>query len=669
MRKQPYPIAKITGGLRVDLDPLFISNTDSPNLLNCRFEKGLVKKDFGMRIFGNKVLGVPLEIKTYTQTDGDEYLLLLTTTSIYKYDTTLKDWLEISPEEVDIDECETVWDAIGGYKTFFISTEDVLFDTGGGIEWVLNPVIITTADDIYGNLCNKIQTSSLFSSGLMGFKELDEALDLTATTHIHLRVKANRDVTAGEFKLYLCTDTEGVTALEELDLPALEEDEWTLISLELDDPSKLDAIASVALYQVSADSEVITIYIDAINAFKEYTGTVDEIWSSTVLNDIFIFTNYVDPIQQFNGTTVEDLDGSPPRAKYINSFQNRLVAAGVLSDGTAYPFRVQWSSAGTVNNWATGTSGYVDLVDTIDWCSGVKLLADKCFIYKTSSIWELTYVGGTTVFTPKMRMSVNGTEASRSVVSIKDKHVFWSSDAMYAFDGLYSEIIDKNIAPLLYSSAEREVSLTYPKRACATYIDELQEYWIALPSVETPTVATTLFKRHKEGGYTKATGFSISCFGFYKYTKASTPWTGAVGSWLTQTYGSWKRLNLPGSAPLILIGESDGQIYSDDRSTGNTDTMVFETKEFILDRAHRWIEIRVHYKHGPVTVYYSVDGSTWHSFGTLKYAKDWTEGVKYFNITSHKVRFKLETTATEFEFKWLEPWYIPRSRSKEVSSN
>ena len=298
MRKQPYPIAKITGGLKVDLDPLFISNTDSPNLLNCRFEKGLVKKDFGMRIFGNQVLGVPLEIKTYTQTDGDEYLLLLTTTSIYKYDTTLKDWLEISPEEVDIDECETVWNP--PYECFFISTEDVLFDTGGDVEWVLNPVIITTADDIYGNFCNKIQTSSLFSSGLMGFKELDEALDLTATTHIHLRVKANRDVTAGEFKLYLCTDTEGVTALEELDLPALEEDEWTLISLELDDPSKLDAIASVALYQVSADSEVITIYIDAINAFKEYTGTVDEIWSSTVLNDIFIFTNYVDPIQQFD---------------------------------------------------------------------------------------------------------------------------------------------------------------------------------------------------------------------------------------------------------------------------------------------------------------------------------------------------------------------------------
>jgi hypothetical protein len=104
MKKQPYPITELTGGINVDLDPSFIANKESPNARLCRFEKGLVKKDFGRREFGLPVLGTPLLQEKYYKTNGDVVLLLLTTTSFYQWNESKREWEDITPYQ-SISEC------------------------------------------------------------------------------------------------------------------------------------------------------------------------------------------------------------------------------------------------------------------------------------------------------------------------------------------------------------------------------------------------------------------------------------------------------------------------------------------------------------------------------------------------------------------------------------
>jgi hypothetical protein len=97
MRKKPYPITDITGGLNVTIDSVYLTDKESPNIKLCRFEGGVLYKDFGKKTFGKKVLGVPLLITHFVKSSGDTYLMLLTTTSAYRWSTSENDWVEITP--------------------------------------------------------------------------------------------------------------------------------------------------------------------------------------------------------------------------------------------------------------------------------------------------------------------------------------------------------------------------------------------------------------------------------------------------------------------------------------------------------------------------------------------------------------------------------------------
>jgi len=89
MRRKPYPVTELTGGLQVSRDALLILDKESPNILNCRFDEGILKKDWALLPFTTAaVLGTPMWFDYYYQADGDDFLLLLTTTSAYKFNKT-----------------------------------------------------------------------------------------------------------------------------------------------------------------------------------------------------------------------------------------------------------------------------------------------------------------------------------------------------------------------------------------------------------------------------------------------------------------------------------------------------------------------------------------------------------------------------------------------------
>ena len=59
MKRQPYPVAQLTGGLDVSVDAVFLVDKSSPYLRNVRFDKGLIKKGLGWVAFGTvNALGV-----------------------------------------------------------------------------------------------------------------------------------------------------------------------------------------------------------------------------------------------------------------------------------------------------------------------------------------------------------------------------------------------------------------------------------------------------------------------------------------------------------------------------------------------------------------------------------------------------------------------------------
>lgn len=408
-----------------------------------------------------------------------------------------------------------------------------------------------------------------------------------------------------------------------------------------------------------------TVAWDQINPdMGDFTGDADDRFSVVEMNDLLIFTNGIDPIQVYNGTTCKNLtgEGIPTKAIALLVFMNHLIALGTTEGGTFYPFRTRWTSSGSTTGWTGGTSGYIDLVDTADWCVCGAHIRSKCFVFKSKTIWELTYVGGAAVFDYILRIDEEGTEAPQGVVSAGEMLIFMNAVGVFSYDGARLTPLHKKIFPLMYEPGTKILNATYIQRTCSTIRRELNEYWMCIPTTtETPT--TLLKYNWVTDTWTRKEVVGITAFGQYSIAQSPWPWSSAVGHWDDQV-GSWARQSLPSGAPTTLVAFNTGYIYEDDRATYDASEMVYETKDFLFGLACRITECRFEARMGDFTVSYSLNGGLTYSDETsFLHSHDWSEYVYYLNVTSQTIRFRIKCVSSQIEIRWITPWYIPRKES------
>jgi len=390
-------------------------------------------------------------------------------------------------------------------------------------------------------------------------------------------------------------------------------------------------------------------------------------------NEIFILTNGKDKIQKWDGSAgnFADLAGwstGPVLARRLVIFKSRLLAGFTVEGGTVCTRRVRWSVAGNPED-ITGTgSGFVDLAETSDWVVALVPLKNKLFIFKERSIWELPYKGGADVFGgPILKIDGVGTYSNLSIVSLGDELIFYGTDNIYLFDGENLDSIGKNIYSLVYETEKRLVNVGKADRVPSVYIEELKSYQLCFPTGESE-IPSLLAEYSFDYQSWTLRDIQITAFGYY--TVSGQPrWVDMTGTWEAQT-GIWMQKKLPSGAPTTLIGTPDGYIYEDDRITKSTDYMVFQTKDWVFQHAQRVIEFRVQARGGPFNCYYSLDqGLTWSGAKTFSFRSDWAEYVWFLNLTCQSIRMKIESSAEDLDIKWVEPWYIPRVRSKGIVTN
>jgi len=517
MKRQPYPVAQMTGGLDVSVDPIFLMDTLSPHVENIWLHKGLIKKGLGWKVFGEESApdgdetGLPLVgtvrlIDSFPLSTGDIFYLVVTDDYVYQYRPSTNDYL-IKNSDTGV--------------TIFTGTEE-------------------------DNFCSAIGLSA-----------------------------------AGA--------------------------EW------------------------------------------------------------FFLTNGVNPIQYWTGGGSDEFESlagwsTNLKAKQIIYWKNRLIAGGIVDTGTDCPKRIQWSVAGDVTDISGTGSGFFDLVDTSDWIICFVLMGDKLYVLKERSIWELEYVGGTTVFNPVLKVDGVGTYSPHGVVSLDEEMILYGSDNVYMFDGFSLNPVGGQIYGYLYEAQERIINQSVAYKFPSAYIEELKHYKICLASKD-KTVPDTLFSYDFDYKAWTRRPREITAIGYYGVGSGST-WAELEDTWADQDW-VWRTVNLAPGAPTTLIGDTNGYVYEDDRLTHSTDYMCYDTKDFIFEHAVRWTEFRLRVLGGPFSVKYSTDGGdTWSVEKQFAEVTAWSECVWLLNITSAKIRFRIECEAEDLQIKWLEPWYIPRARSK-----
>ena len=643
-RKRPFPLTDLTGGLSVAKDPLLIADRESPNILCARMDMGLVKKDMGWSALGMPLLGVPMLITTYYKSDGVYRTLCFTTTSAYRFDTTIDDWVDIT-EGTEVEDCEDAWTA--GAVTITAAADDTWFKKG--------------------SKSAKFTIAAGFATGLVGYEDF-AGKDLRGYDHIHLVVKSSIDLAAGALQLLLDDTSACASAIETINFPALEAGVATRVSLALATPASLAAVISVGL-NATVDFGEAVINLDDIRAVVESTGDVYNTYSHTTFMDTFVVTNYADPIKKYTASpdSMVELGGSPPLAKSITSFMNRLVVCYTYSGATEYPYKLQWSDPGTIETW--DAANYLQASDSVDACTALITLGNKCVLFKERSIYDVAYIGSSVVFQLMARINEVGTYSPATISRVRENLAFFSFNGIYIYDQSQVMSLTDKVHPMLFRTGVKTLNLAAAPVFNSFYSESTQDYWISFCENSSSTPSLLLKINFPTQSFVKRLDKPITCIGYLEKVAATLTWATVTGTW-AEMEGSWGKKGLPADTATVLLGYSTGQIYEDDAFTTTTDQFVFETKDFMYGRTTRVVECRVAARYGGYTLYYSTDGGkTWVQGTTFASTLDWTEHVYYMNLTTQQVRFKITTSEPSLEIRWIEPWNVERLRSKEVVSS
>ncbi len=412
-----------------------------------------------------------------------------------------------------------------------------------------------------------------------------------------------------------------------------------------------------------------------ITGCNTWTGDEDNIFYSVIMPDsagtlIIISGNGKDAPQKWDGTTWAALGGwgaGNVIPWYLITFRNYLISIGSTESGTQCPFRIRWSNTADPENISSGLAKFFDLVDTVDWCVGAVLMEDRCLIIKERSIWELIHIGGADVFEARLVIDGVGSYCIKSVISLGSEIIFFGSDDVYLFDGVQLESIGTQMFPLFYDTETKIVNHSKIHRACAIYVEELAEYWLCLPT--SGETSDWLVKYNFDNKAWSQRDLQVNCWGYYSAQETPDVWTDWSSAWNSGDYDEpWRRKALPGSAPITLYGDHSKKFYQDDRLEPSSGEMIWESKDWLFAHGERILEIRYYVRGDDFEVCYSTDGglsySTWETLSPD--SNVFKECVQYLNFTCQTFRVKIRTSDNNFELKWIEPWYIPRQRSKEL---
>lgn len=588
MRRQSYPVAKLTGGADVSVDATFLVDINSPNVRGVRFDQGKIRKDVGFSQYGTThASGLPL--------DGTVTLIDL--------------------------------------FTLYTGTEYQIFGTA---DWIYKYVEATG----YYDKINKTCTTG--------------ALAMTF-------VAATKKITRGSGSFVTDGFTEGTIITT---TATLNPGPFTVVTV-----AALEIVVTETLVNEGPVSKIAT-------GIVPLTGDDDQPLMGcqsfdSVGVDLYLITNGKDYIQKWTGSGVcTELLGwyaADYKAKQVIPFMSCLIGLNMTESGASCPKRVRWSVVGDIEDVSGTGASFVELVDTSDPIVCGVVLKGKLFIFKENSIWELVYTGGTDLFKPQLVIDGYGTSSPRALVNLGESVVFYGTDNVYQFDGINIIALGFNVYHHLYNTERKLVSTAKAVRACAAYVGELAEYWLALcTDGELPDL---LFKYNFEYKSWILRALKITAFGTGSTTVGGAIWQDQVDNWDDHT-GVWLTETQKEGSPTTLHSDHASVIWEDDRITTSTDYACFETKDWMFAHGERVLEFRIMGTGGPFTVMYSVDqGVTWSSAKTFAVSSSLTEWVWWLNLTCQRIRLKLESSATAWEIEWIEPWYIPRQRSKTLTTS
>lgn len=321
----------------------------------------------------------------------------------------------------------------------------------------------------------------------------------------------------------------------------------------------------------------------------DYAGTKNG-WTSTLLSGLPIINDTVDPPQQWdlvlaNKTAVLTNWTVTNTCKSIRAYKNYLVALNVTKGSTKYPYMVKWSSAadpGTFPEWdetdPTLDAGETDLADGGDVIVDGLGLQKDFIIYKTNSMWRMSFVGGVYVMSFNPISKSSGILAKNCVVEMDGWHFVVTGSDIIVHDGqTITSVLDKQTRRYFFSSLDTD----YYGQTFVFKNEYLNEICVAYPSAGSSSCNKMLVWNYKDKtvSFRDIPNLNHAASGLVE-SSLTTTWSADSAPWGSDTT-VWNQPDFTPDASRVVWASSDQKLYLMDSSATNNGTIPSASLERI----------------------------------------------------------------------------------------
>lgn len=338
----------------------------------------------------------------------------------------------------------------------------------------------------------------------------------------------------------------------------------------------------VGLYQTSSKRYVIeagtsAIYADDASTLSNITGAaptggVDDRWTGGVLNGVLVLNNGIDQPMYWGGSgTLATLTAwnSTWRCASMRPFKNYLVGLNWKKSTTNYPSMVKWSSAadpGTVpTSWNEADpsidAGEVDLSETTGVIVDGLQMGDTFVIYKTDSMYSMTYIGGQYIWQFRRLPGEVGLLAKGCVCNTPSGHLLLTIGDVVIHNGMGPQsILTGKLRRWLFD----QIDSIYSSRSFVVSNPALNEAWICFPEKGQSTCTKALIWNWVDNTFSlrSLTNVTYGTSGQYEYTSQAS-WDSDSNSWESDIT-AWSASDIPVTQSRFLFCTSDPLILGMD---------------------------------------------------------------------------------------------------------
>ena len=241
-----------------------------------------------------------------------------------------------------------------------------------------------------------------------------------------------------------------------------------------------------------------------------FTGDSDPAtWTSSVLNGLAVMNcgNDIDVPFFWDGVVTNICQPIPDwpantTCRAMRAFKYHLFAMNITQNGVQDEDLVLFSDAADPNTipqeWtpsATNEAGSNTLSDSDGQIIDAEKLRDQFLMYKSGSMYLISYVAGTFVFNfRKLRLNT-GIQSRNCVVELDGYHFVLTQDDFIKHDGQQSQsLLDAGLRNLLFGS----LSTQFFDAACVAVRHSRDEIWIAFPTDQNKFSNLALIYNYRE---------------------------------------------------------------------------------------------------------------------------------------------------------------------------